>query len=580
MPSPQIQDSPKKNHSFVDFGGLNTQASRREIQDNEFSWLENVMPIGHGNMVSIPSPSASLATMGSGTCYQLATANISNVDYEFMFGNDGSCWQINLTNGSYTRTQVCAAGVLSGTSSALAQWQNTVVLIIDPNGYWSWNGSTLTNLNSPITVTAKIDNGSGSAGTVLNVTATSGNVSVGSAVTGSGVTAGTYITAVGTGTGGIGTYTVNTSQLVASESMTLTPSTPGAGTLIATYSGRVWIGNNRTVSYSAPNSYSDFTLTDFGGSLVITDETLHSNITQLYTANNFLYIAGSGSLNIISNVTITTSPALTTFSNTNISASVGTTFPNSMGAYFRAVWFANNYGIYGLYGSTTQKMSDPLDGIFPLIDFTQTISAGIFQLNEILCVGFLVKYKDPLSATRPIILVFFNKKWFIASQGSLVSINSVIQAGVPTMYGTDGTNLYKLFSNTSSSISQKVQSKLWDMGSPLRVKQVLKAGIETSSTSLASVGLTVDSEYQSNAYNVTASNSMTWYNAAGGVITWLNNASQPITWLSPGYVFSRKDVSNFGNYVGLTLTSTTPQVNYYGLHMQYEGRAEWAGLPW
>ena len=45
-------------------------------------------------------------------------------------------------------------------------------------------------------------------------------IAVGQVVSGSGVTAGTYISALGTGTGGAGTYTVSASQTVGSESMT------------------------------------------------------------------------------------------------------------------------------------------------------------------------------------------------------------------------------------------------------------------------------------------------------------------------------------------------------------------------
>jgi hypothetical protein len=56
--------------------------------------------------------------------------------------------------------------------------------------------------------------------TTLNVTAiTSGLLQVGSVITGTGVATGTKITALGTGTGGIGTYTVNISQLVVQTSM-------------------------------------------------------------------------------------------------------------------------------------------------------------------------------------------------------------------------------------------------------------------------------------------------------------------------------------------------------------------------
>jgi hypothetical protein len=51
------------------------------------------------------------------------------------------------------------------------------------------------------------------AGTVLTVTAvTSGTLAVGAVLSGTGVTAGTTITALGNGTGGIGTYTVSISQ--------------------------------------------------------------------------------------------------------------------------------------------------------------------------------------------------------------------------------------------------------------------------------------------------------------------------------------------------------------------------------
>jgi hypothetical protein len=57
--------------------------------------------------------------------------------------------------------------------------------------------------------------------TTLTVSAvTSGVLGVGSQITGTGVTAGTFITALGTGLGGTGTYTVNNSQTVASTTIT------------------------------------------------------------------------------------------------------------------------------------------------------------------------------------------------------------------------------------------------------------------------------------------------------------------------------------------------------------------------
>lgn len=70
--------------------------------------------------------------------------------------------------------------------------------------------------------TSKIDNGAGGAGTTLTVTAPTSlaGLGIGSVISGAGVTANTVITGFGTATGGIGTYTVNNSQNIASEAMT------------------------------------------------------------------------------------------------------------------------------------------------------------------------------------------------------------------------------------------------------------------------------------------------------------------------------------------------------------------------
>jgi len=61
------------------------------------------------------------------------------------------------------------------------------------------------------------------SGTTLNVTAvSSGYLGVGAIITGTGVTLGTTISAILNASGGVGTYTVNTTQTVGSRSMTAT----------------------------------------------------------------------------------------------------------------------------------------------------------------------------------------------------------------------------------------------------------------------------------------------------------------------------------------------------------------------
>ena len=61
------------------------------------------------------------------------------------------------------------------------------------------------------------------SGTTLSVTAmSSGTITANQSLTGIGVTAETVITALGTGTGGVGTYTLNTSQTVSARSLSST----------------------------------------------------------------------------------------------------------------------------------------------------------------------------------------------------------------------------------------------------------------------------------------------------------------------------------------------------------------------
>lgn len=73
-----------------------------------------------------------------------------------------------------------------------------------------------------IVFTGTIDDGTPpGAGTVLTVSAVaSGTIYLGMELTGTGVTAGTRVTDFGTGTGGVGTYTVSVSQEVASTTIT------------------------------------------------------------------------------------------------------------------------------------------------------------------------------------------------------------------------------------------------------------------------------------------------------------------------------------------------------------------------
>lgn len=81
------------------------------------------------------------------------------------------------------------------------------------------------------------------SGTTLTVTAvTSGTLAIGQAVANNGVSVLTFITALGTGVGGTGTYIINNSQTVASGSLT----SDNGGTVFVDLAGRRWKRADRT----------------------------------------------------------------------------------------------------------------------------------------------------------------------------------------------------------------------------------------------------------------------------------------------------------------------------------------------
>jgi hypothetical protein len=148
---------------------------------------------------------------------------------------------VSLSIPSGVTAQVyCDATNQSGTGTGFYSAQTGSASNFTVNGNLSVTGNQTSSGNflaagvlgayTAASYTGGISNGSGVAGTILNVTAvTSGTIFIGQRVTGTGVTSGTLVTGFGTGSGGVGTYTVNTSQLVGAGT-TLT----GAASAIAT----------------------------------------------------------------------------------------------------------------------------------------------------------------------------------------------------------------------------------------------------------------------------------------------------------------------------------------------------------
>ena len=510
-----------------DVQGGSTATAAATISGNAVVAISVITP-GSGYL----TPPAVSITGGGGTS---ATANAAL--------STGIVNSITLTNGGSGYTSQPSVNIIGGGGSnarAIAQLVtfNTGVVSIQVT-----NGGTGYGQYGNLAVTI-----SGGGGASANATAIiSANV-ISQVIMnnpGTGYTsAPTAVVSGGTGTGANLVATVQLNPIVD----------------VATFSNRIWVAQGRTVYASASTSPTDFTSVS-AVAFNIQDSTLHGNIKGLLSANNFLYVFGDDSINVFSDLQVTSTGA-TVFTNTNVSASIGTSRIYAIFPYFRSVLFMNDYGVYALVGSTTTKISDPLDGIFPYIDFTKPVTGGQTLLNNILCAvfNFYVNSSFPLgpSGSRYIQAIFFEKKWFISSQGDIQYVTSVPFGGKVKLYGVDSNKVLKqMYSDTISPVNSYIQTALNEMGDPIRTKQALKFAVEATLSQGGVLSMTVDSEGGSSpAYTLT--NNITWLNTSGAIIGWTNNASATIIWISTnGYYLYKSDAEQYGKYLGLTQTSNS-----------------------
>ena len=570
----------KSYHVTKDFKGLNTKANRTAIQETEFAWLENVMPIGYSNLKVIPKEKritySTTNFSWGGTVHYMAPANINGVAYMFAFFTNGGAQYVSLETPTAPIT-LASSGTFSGTRTQISQWKNERVLIIDTTyGYATFDGTNLVRVGSVATIEVTAGGSGYSAAPTVTIGApnqTGGVQATAEATISGGIVTAITITEPGTGYTSAPTITFSSGAATATATIISQP-----GTSIQSFSGRVWIADGRTVYYTAADSYNDFTSIS-AGNITLVDATLYGDITQIVAANNFLYVFGESSINVFSDVRVNTLGE-TLFTNTNISASIGTELFLGIFAYFRSILFINRYGVYALVGATTTKISDALDGIFPNIDFSSTVTGCQTLIYNILVSAWNVRYNDN-GTYRRVQLVFFDRKWFISYQGNLTHINSSPVNGLINAYGVEsGGAFYRLYEDQTANIATEVVTALWDLKDPIRDKQALKLGVEATFpvTVAGQLNISIDSESRAST-SIALGNAVAWQNNSFNNIAWTNNAGSTLQWVSSGYQLTegykllKYDAQMYGKYLGMTVTSTAPAFTFNGFQLEHELRA-------
>jgi len=512
------------------FEGLNTQASRPGIDDQENSWLENMIPIGASNLRSLYGEGANIWTPPGGgvTAISIFPYNIGTVPQMLVFRSDGGLDNINL-NTLVQQNIALANTFYDGTAiPACAQWGNSGVVIVSKlsstnNGYWAWDGQLWPpgNASSPVWL-------------------------------GGGLT-----TAMPT--------SIN-------------------GTYVETYQSRVIIDSGNIKQVSGPANGTTFSSAGGGVTLTASDPFLKRAFIASKQANGFLYSFGDSSINVISNITAGT-PA--TLSNQNVDPQVGTSWKGTVQVFGNSIIFANTSGVYELRGGSAVKISDKIDGIFASAALTQPITtqpiAAVATLFGIRCYMLLLSVLDPFTNSQRFLLCMWNgKKWFLGSQ---------VLAGLPlttiatqeidsnlVAWGTSGSNVVQLFKTATDQLIKTIQSKfIQGDGGFITIKQILRAYalITNNGATPFSGNIKVETLSDTGAGStnlpLTSSTQLLFVNNQAKVINFRNSSSLTIIFVVIAVqIFGVDAQGPAGGLIGFTITSSTGATDFTVVSLKFE----------
>lgn len=339
-----------------------------------------------------------------------------------------------------------------------------------------------------------------------------------------------------------------------------------AFTTLAVFQGRVWLGGGQLLTWTGTGAtygnvgYDDFLDADASGSEIISDADLIHAITALRSLNNYLFIMGDQSVKQIGNISLNTAGNVTLFTILTLSSDQGTIYKKSCISYNRVFLFANTNGIYGVFGSSVQKLSGDMDGIFRMIDFSQGPQGALADINAIHNAVFLVRYKDPIEGERSIMLAFDGKKWFVLNQGNgltAIATSASLSTGQNSLYGSSGPDVTNLLASPTIPVVFKIQTSLTHHGNAVQGKKFIRAGFSANLVTAGTVTMEMDADQTENFYSMKVP---AGFNVVGGS----NDANDD-------------PIGGSGIYLGMTITGTLAQFTMTNMLYEFQDTALWKG---
>lgn len=362
-----------------------------------------------------------------------------------------------------------------------------------------------------------------------------------------------------------------------------------SGKVIETYLQRVWIANPAPSQFdtlppqgdfavTAPGSLTDVATSDGGVLFTNADGFLQRQYVGCKQSNGYLYFVGDGSVSVVSGVQTSAagSPPVTTttFNYQTVDPQVGGAWRDAIQDFGRNILIANQTGVFALIGGSASKVSDKMDDVFLKAEFPPvsaiTPSAAIAHIYNVKHYLMLTTVQDPDTFQyRTVMLTWNGREWSITSQSpNLTFIGPQKRGSKFYAWGTDGTNLYPLFS-TPSAIPKRLDTKYYGANNPLVVKEVqrfyMQAQDQTTSGVAAEVTFNVSGvatqvdgseSVPTQVYNVSSFNSE---GVTQEIVAMLVQENPAFEALVPGWpMFGTATGGIPAINVGLTLLTTSP----------------------
>jgi hypothetical protein len=251
---------------------------------------------------------------------------------------------------------------------------------------------------------------------------------------------------------------------------------------ITVYANRLWGANNSAVFFTNANTFNS--LGGDSSSFTITEADCVNPVLALFPFLGQLYIFGANFIQVVGNVTDTGTPAVAILQRYTIEAQIGPINKWSIVPLGTYLYFATNYGIWQFNGSAVTKISDQVDGVFNNAKMSSSFSSGFMEIYGDPCLFWNADIAGAPVNTQSVVGLTTQGKWFRASNGTTGSlsfitsiVSSAVTANVPAIFGTDGTNLFKMFTDTTNQVTSSLSAKVFSFGDLIRLKKFLKLGI-------------------------------------------------------------------------------------------------------